>query len=81
MLAYGARDVYMGLAVFAATYYNHVQALGWIMIAGSAVAFADGAICRNVIGHGDGVHWISAPILTAFGVVCLGVLDSQLYPH
>jgi len=76
MLVYGVRDIYMGVAMFAAAYYNHVQMLGWIMIAGSAVAFADGAICQRVIGHGQGSHWGYAPMLTAVGAVCLGLLDS-----
>jgi len=76
MLVYGVRNLYMGLAVFAAAYYNHAQMLGWLLIAGSAIGFADGAICRKVIGHGQGSHWMLVPMFSAVGAVCLGLLDS-----
>jgi len=75
ILIYSMRDIYMDLAEIGAAYYNNVQVLGSVMIAGSAVAFADGAICRKMIGHSQGSHWILASIMTAFGAVCLVLLD------
>jgi hypothetical protein len=75
MIIYGARDIFMGLAIYSAAYFGDRKALGWILIAGSAVAFVDGAVCRAQVGKGEWNHWSYAPILTAVGSVLLGVLD------
>jgi hypothetical protein len=74
MVVYGARDIFMGLAVYIAAYFGDCKALGWILVAGSGVAFVDGAVCwRN--GKGEWNHWGYAPMLGAVGGVLLGVLD------
>ncbi|KAF4628985.1 hypothetical protein G7Y89_g9165 [Cudoniella acicularis] len=44
MAVYGVRDIFMGVAIYAAAYYGESKSLGWIVLSGSAVAFADGAI-------------------------------------
>ncbi|EON62463.1 hypothetical protein W97_01685 [Coniosporium apollinis CBS 100218] len=75
MVIYGARDIFMGLAIHAAAYFGDRRALGWIMIAGSGVAFVDGAVCRAQVGRGEWNHWGYAPVLTAVGGMLLGVLD------
>jgi hypothetical protein len=74
MAIYGTRDVFMGLAIYAAAYFGDRKTLGWILIAGSGVAFVDGAVCR---GHGKGEwnHWSYAPVITAVGSLLLGILD------
>lgn len=74
MVIYGARDIFMGLAIYAATYFGDRKALGWILVAGSGVAFVDGAVCRGY-GRGEWNHWGYAPVITAVGSVLLGVLD------
>ncbi len=75
MVLYGARDLFMGLAIYSAAYFGNRKTLGWILIAGSGVAFVDGAVCRAQIGRGEWNHWGYAPALTAVGSVLLGVLD------
>ncbi|RDB15824.1 hypothetical protein Hypma_003688 [Hypsizygus marmoreus] len=75
MIIYGARDIFMGLAIYSATYFGDRKSLGWILIAASGVAFVDGAVCRAQVGKGEWNHWSYAPILTAVGSVLLGVLD------
>lgn len=71
----------MGLAIYAAAYFGdgnrdrNNKALGWILIAGSGVAFVDGAVCRVKVGNGEWNHWGYAPVLAAVGVGLLGVLD------
>ncbi|KAJ6560483.1 hypothetical protein B0H10DRAFT_2115035 [Mycena sp. CBHHK59/15] len=75
MVIYGARDIFMGLAIYSAAYFRDRRSLGWILIAGSGVAFVDGAVCRAQVGKGEWNHWSYAPILTAVGSVLLGVLD------
>ncbi|KAF8951613.1 hypothetical protein BDZ97DRAFT_1601123, partial [Flammula alnicola] len=77
MVIYGARDIFMGLAIYSTAYFGDRKSLGWILIAGSGVAFVhvDGAVCRAQVGKGEWNHWSYAPILTAVGSVLLGVLD------
>ncbi|EJT68866.1 hypothetical protein GGTG_13575 [Gaeumannomyces tritici R3-111a-1] len=48
---YGARDVFMGAAVFAAGLNGHASTLGWLLLAIGAVAAVDGLVCR---AHGTG---------------------------
>jgi hypothetical protein len=74
MIIYGVRDVFMGLAMYSAAYFGNRKALGWILIAGSGVAFADGVVCWNQ-GKGEWNHWGYAPMLTVVGSLLLGVLD------
>ena len=75
MIIYGARDIFMGLAIYFAALFGDRKLLGWILIAGSGVAFVDGAVCRAQVGKGEWNHWSYAPILTAVGAALLGILD------
>ncbi|KAE8355472.1 hypothetical protein BDV28DRAFT_146145 [Aspergillus coremiiformis] len=42
MAVYGARDIFMGVALFSALCFGHAKSAGWILMATSAVAFVDG---------------------------------------
>lgn len=88
MIIYGARDIFMGLAIYSAAYFggnneknSHEKrkaknkALGWILIAGSGVAFVDGGVCKSIVGKGEWNHWGYAPVLAAVGLGLLGVFD------
>lgn len=75
MYIYGVRDIFMGLAIYSVAYFGDRKALGWIMIAGSGVAYADGVICWAQVGNGQWNHWSYAPMLTAVGIVLLGLFD------
>src|SRR5262245_27396491 len=46
MIVYGARDIFMGAALYATAYFGDRRALGWTLIAGSAVAAVDGLVCK-----------------------------------
>lgn len=72
----------MGLAIFSAAYYGNDKdnqkknkTLGWILIAGSGVAFVDGGVCKMMVRKGEWNHWGYAPVLAAVGLGLLGVLD------
>lgn len=39
MIIYGVRDIFMGVAIYAAAFFGDRRTLGWILIAGSGVAF------------------------------------------
>lgn len=71
MVVYGARDVFMGLAVYIASWYGNSKAVGAMLVSVGAVAFVDGFVCwRN--GHGEWGHWGYAPVAAALGVLLLG---------
>ncbi|KAF7867525.1 uncharacterized protein EAF02_009716 [Botrytis sinoallii] len=65
---YGARDIFMGLAMYAASYHRNYKTLGWIVVAGSGVAFVDGWVCWRA-GGGQGDHWGYAPVHAVVGVL------------
>lgn len=75
MVIYGARDLFMGLAIYATVYYGTRKALGSILVAASGVAFVDGAVCWAHVGNGHWNHWGYAPVITITGSLLLGVLD------
>ncbi|KAK2882665.1 hypothetical protein FQN49_000139 [Arthroderma sp. PD_2] len=74
MAVYGVRDIFMGLAIYVAAFTGERKTLGWILLAMSGVAFADGAVCA-VNGAGKWNHWGYAPVVAAVGAVALGVFD------
>lgn len=77
MLIYGIRDVFWGMSQIAAWYYGAREVLGWLMVAGSVVAFVDGVANKAVLGYGQGKHWGYAPVLTILGAVLLGAVDGM----
>lgn len=74
MAVYGIRNIFIGFAVYAASFLGTSRSLGWTLIGASAVAFGDGAICWTH-GHGQWGHWQYAPMFTLLGGVVLGVFD------
>ncbi|KAF2211734.1 hypothetical protein CERZMDRAFT_98167 [Cercospora zeae-maydis SCOH1-5] len=67
LMAYGYRDIFMGLAMYAPAYYGSPKALGWIMLAASSVAAVDGWVCYSIVGAGWMNHWSYAPMLAIVG--------------
>lgn len=74
MAVYGARDIFMGLAIHASAFCGTKASLGWTLIAASGVAVVDGIVCFTH-GQGQWNHWGYAPIITVVGAVLLGLLD------
>jgi hypothetical protein len=74
MAIYGVRDIFMGAAIYAASYFGTRSTLGWILIAASSVAFADGSVCWTH-GQGHWNHWGYAPMIAVTGSLLLGVFD------
>lgn len=70
MIIYGARNVFWGLATYAAAFFGSRRALGAIMVAGSALAGVDGWVCK-MAGGGEWDHWGYAPMLALIGVLCI----------
>lgn len=74
MVVYGVRDIFMGFAIYTAGNCGTRRALGWTLIAASAVAFADGAVCWTH-GAGQWNHWLYAPVIAVSGSLVLGMFD------
>ncbi|KAF1992337.1 hypothetical protein K402DRAFT_416010 [Aulographum hederae CBS 113979] len=72
---YGARDVFMGLAIGISAYAGHRRILGWVLLATSFVAIADGVITKGYAGTGEWNHWGYAPMVAINGGLLLGILD------
>lgn len=75
MLIYGARDLFMGIAVYATAFWGSRRACAWIVLAGAAVATVDGWACLRVVGGGHWNHWGYAPALVVVGALMAGILD------
>ena len=75
VVIYGVRDVYMGIVIYIAAYFGDSKTLGWIVIASSCVAFADGAICWIQQGKGQWNHWGYVLMLIGLGSLLLGAFD------
>lgn len=77
LAVYGIRDIFMGISIYAAAYFGDRRVLGWIVLAGSGVAFADGAVCKVYAGSGEWSHWGYAPMLGVVGGLLLGIADGR----
>ena len=73
MVVYGARDVFMGVSLYAAAWAGDRKTLGLITLAGSAVAFVDGVVCWQA-GQGEWNHWGYGSALVMLGAVMMGLL-------
>ena len=71
MLIYGVRDIFMGLVIYIAGIWGDKKVLGGTLLATSAVAFADGAVCW-MNGAGEWNHWGYAPMVAGVGGLVLG---------
>lgn len=65
MIIYGARDIFMGAALWVAAALGNRRVAGATLIAASAVAAVDGFACMN--GEAEWGHWGYAPVLTVIG--------------
>ena len=63
LAVYGVRDIFMGLVLYLASYFGDRRTLGWVVLAAAGVGFADGAVCKWMIGAGEFNHWGYAPVL------------------
>ncbi|KAL0934901.1 uncharacterized protein CTRU02_209492 [Colletotrichum truncatum] len=70
MIIYGARDIFMGIALYSAAIFGSRKALGSILIAASATAGVDGLVCKMSEG-GEWQHWGYASVLTVVGALLM----------
>lgn len=66
LAVYGVRDIFMGVAIYAAAFTGTNRSLGLTMLAAGLVAAADGYVCY-LHGAGEMNHWGYAPMLVVVG--------------
>lgn len=69
--AYAVRDIFMGVAVFAAAAHGARRTLGWILLATAAVGVADGVVCLNFKTGAETNHFSYAPMIALLGAALL----------
>lgn len=69
LIVYGARDIFMGVSIFATAFFGRTPALGWILLAAGGCAGVDGWVCKTIAGQGEMNHWGYAPVVGALGAV------------
>jgi hypothetical protein len=53
------------------------EALGWVMVAGGAVAGVDGWVCLHYVGRGEWNHWGYGSAMLVLGGLLLGIADRR----
>lgn len=71
---YGAKDLFMATAIYAAAWLGTRKSLGVILIAASACAGIDGLVVNQAVGHGEWNHWGYGSMIGALGAVSMGLL-------
>ncbi|BGP51724.1 hypothetical protein JCM10450v2_007674 [Rhodotorula kratochvilovae] len=71
VLAYGARDIFIGAAMHAAALLGGRRALGWTTLAAAGVAGADGVACVVAQTGAQWQHWGYAPGVALAGLALL----------
>ncbi|PGH12852.1 hypothetical protein AJ80_06561 [Polytolypa hystricis UAMH7299] len=76
LFVYGARDIFMGVAIFSAAMLGGSRkSLGLTLLATGAVAFADGYACYTHGSGGEWNHWGYAPVVSGVGALLMGIFD------
>lgn len=76
MQPYGARNIHVGITMFASAWYRQSKILGAAILGFAGVAVVDGVACWQR-GEGEWNHWCYAPQLVILGSLLLGVFDGK----
>lgn len=74
MILYGAKDVFMAVAIWASTYFGTRKSAGMILISAGACAGVDGWIVKQEAGTNEWNHWGYGSVIVAVGAVMMGLL-------
>jgi hypothetical protein len=74
MILYGAKDVFMSVAIFASTWFGTRKSAGLILVAASACAGVDGYVVGREAGSGEWNHWGYGSAMGVLGAVMMGLL-------
>jgi hypothetical protein len=76
MQPYGARNIHVGITMFASAWYRQSKILGLAILSFAGVAIVDGVACFQR-GEGEWNHWCYAPQLIILGSLLLGAFDGK----
>jgi hypothetical protein len=71
---FGAKDLFMGVAIFSAAWLGTRSSLGLILVMASVCAGIDGVVVNRQVGHGEWNHWGYGSAVGVLGLVSLGLL-------
>lgn len=74
MVLYGAKDLFMAVAILASTWYGTRRSTGIILLASSAAAGVDGYIVGNEAGTNHWNHWGYGSAIGVLGLIMTGLL-------
>jgi hypothetical protein len=74
MVLYGAKDVFMAVAIIASTWFGTRKSAGLILMAGGACAGVDGWIVKSEAGTNEWNHWGYGSMMVGVGAVMTGLL-------
>jgi hypothetical protein len=72
MVLYGAKDLFIGTAIFASTWFGTRKSAGMILIAGGACAGVDGWVVKGEAGTGEWNHWGYGSAMVGLGATMMG---------
>lgn len=68
LAALSAKSTVIGAIILIALYYRRSRLVGWLLMAGGAMAGVDGWACYKYMGHGQWGHWGYAPVMALCGL-------------
>jgi hypothetical protein len=74
MVLYGAKDVFIAIAIFASTWFGTRKSAGMILIAGGACAGVDGWVVKQEAGTNEWNHWGYGSVMVGLGAAMMGIL-------
>lgn len=74
MILYGAKDLFMGVAIFASTWFGSRRSAALVLLAASACAGVDGYVVKGEAGTGEWNHWGYGSMIGVVGLVMAGIL-------
>lgn len=74
MVLYGAKDLFMAVAIFASTWFGTRKSAGLILMAGAACAGVDGWVVKGQAITGEWNHWGYGSMMGMVGGIMVGLL-------
>jgi hypothetical protein len=74
MILYGAKDLFMGIAIWASVWLGTRKSAGLILMASSGAAGIDGYIVNKMTGGGEWNHWGYGSVMMVLGLVMTGIV-------
>ena len=74
MILYGAKDVFVGVAIAATTWFGTRRSAGVVLVAAGLCAGVDGGVVKSEAGKGAGNHWGYGGFMGVLGGVVGGVV-------